>query len=69
MSKSTKPNEFVKRRLFKLLVIAALALTTFVPLAVSSSTTQMQSIEASATPTPTPDPLKPPSEFQVSWNT
>ena len=69
MSKSTKPNEFVKRRLLKLLVIAALALTTFVPLAVSASTTQTRIIEASAIPTPTPDPLKPPSEFQVSWNT
>jgi len=69
MSKLTKSNEFAKRRLLKLLVIAALALTTFVPLAVSASTSQMQSIEASATLTPTPDPIKPPSELQVSWNT
>jgi hypothetical protein len=69
MSKPTKPNEFVKRRLLNLLVIAALALTTFMPLAVSASTTQTRIIEASAIPTPTPDPIKPPSELQVSWNT
>jgi hypothetical protein len=69
MSKLTKPNEFFKRRLFKLLVIAALTLTTFVPLAVNASTTPPQSNAVSATPTPTPEPLKPPSEFQVSWNT
>lgn len=66
MRRPTSQKKSVKANLAKVLVVAALALGSLVPLAVSAG--------ADPTPTPTPTPANPapklpsPVELQVSWN-
>lgn len=67
MSKLTKQNQSIKRRLAKSILLVALALTTFTPFVVNAA--QTQTMQDTATPTPTPEPIKPPAEQMVSWNT
>lgn len=67
MSKQTNHKQAYKRRLAQLILLAALALTTLAPFTVSANSTQPSA--STPTPTPTPEPIKPPSEFMVSWNT
>lgn len=69
MSKATKQSRYSKRWLAKILLLAALGLTTLLPVVVSAAADQPAVMKESATPTPTPEPIEPPAEFMVSWNT
>lgn len=69
MSKATKQSRYSKHWLAKILLLAALGLTTLLPVVVSAAADQPAVMEGSATPTPTPEPIKPPAEYMVSWNT
>jgi hypothetical protein len=71
MNQQTKLDRSIKRQLSKIILTAALALTTLAPFVVSAASDQTQSMQDTATPTPTstPTPIAPPTELNVSWNT
>lgn len=69
MNKQTKQTASVKLWLAKIVLTGALVLTTLAPFVVNAAAEQTQTVQDTATPTPTPEPIRPPVEYNVSWNT